>query len=264
MIQHDNKIPCSVEILTFNSAKTLSRLLESVRDFAEIIVLDGGSADETLEIARAAGCRILPQGEEGGPLMDFATVRNKGLAAATYPWFFFVDSDEYVSAELVEEIRGILKEGRPSFMVYEASRKYVIDGAVIEYSITYPAVQTRFFHRDAVTKFVKPVHERIEVRPGVSVGRLHSLIYVPQENVFFPKKWFQYLEIEAVKYKTFSVGKCLKISMRRLGVAAFYAWRYALLVVGRKKPRAPWKFELSYIIYNFVHIFYLWRARLGF
>lgn len=259
------KIPCSVEILTFNSAKTLPRLLASLHDFAEIIVLDGGSTDGALEIARAAGCVVLPQTDAGasGPISDFAAVRNKGLAAATYPWFLFVDSDEYVSPELMEEIRGILKEEPPSFMVYEVPRKYVIDGVVIEYSITYPAVQMRFFHRDAVTEFVKPVHERIEVRQGIPVGRLRQPIYVPQENVFFPTKWFQYLKIEAVKYKKFSIGKCLKVSMRRLGVAALYAWRYALLIVSGKKPRAPWKHELSYILYNFVHIFFLWRARLG-
>lgn len=259
------KIPCSVEILTFNSAKTLPRLLASLRDFAEIIVLDGGSTDGTLEIARAAGCVVSPQTDAGaaGPISDFAASRNKGLAAATYPWFLFVDSDEYVSPELVEEIRGILNQERPSVMVYEVPRKYVIDGTVIEYSITYPAVQTRFFHRDAVKQFVKPVHERIEVCPGFSIGRLRSPIYVPQENVFFPKKWFQYLEIESVKYKTFSIGKCVKISIRRLGVTALYAWRYVLLIFSGKKPRAPWRYELSYIIYNFVHIFFLWRARLG-
>jgi glycosyltransferase involved in cell wall biosynthesis len=258
-----SKISCSVEILTFNSAKTLPRLVQSIRDFAEIIILDGGSTDGTLDIARAAGCRILPQGEESGPLMDFATVRNKGLAAAAYPWFLFVDSDEYISPELVEEIRGILKQERPSVMVYEVPRKYVIDGTVIEYSITYPAIQTRFFHRDAVKQFVKPVHERIEVRPGVSVGRLQQPIYVPQENVFFPRKWFQYLEIEAKKYRQFPLGKCVVVTLRRLGVTALYAGRYALLIASGKKPRAPWKFELSYIAYNFVHIFYLWRARLG-
>ncbi len=261
-----NKIPCTIEILTLNSAQTLPRLLESIKGFAEVIVLDGGSTDGTVDLAATAGCRIIAQNDFQKPdsfITDFAFVRNRGLDAATYSWFLFIDSDEYLSPEAVVEIDKITKRQAPECMVYEVPRKYVMGGQVIEYSITYPAVQTRFFNRNAVTKFIKPVHERIEVRQGIKVGRLKNPIYVPQSEKFFPRKWFKYMEIEAAKYKNFSMGRCLIITARRLAISLLYTWRYIFLLLSNKKPRAPWRHEVSYIVYNFVHIFYMWRARLG-
>lgn len=261
------KILCTVEILTFNSEKTLKVLLPGLKDFSEIIVLDGGSTDNTREIAKSFGCAVIDQPEYGvknSKIIDFSVVRNKGLALAHEPWFFFVDSDEIIPPELVEEIRAVLSQGRNSDSIYEIPRKYIIDGVLIENSITYPAVQTRLFRRDAVNGFIKPVHERIKARPDVRKGRLKNAILVPQENIFFPKKWFFYLNIEAKKYKNFSFLKCAIITVRRLAVSALYAWRYVKMLLLRKKNRAPWKFEMSYIAYNFVHIFFMWRARLGF
>lgn len=261
----NEEIPCTVEILTLNSAKTLPRLLESVKNFSEIIVLDGGSTDGTVDIARVIGAKIIAQNDFQKPnsyITDFAAVRNKGLEAAAYSWFLFVDSDEYLSPEAVAEIREIINGADPECAVYEVPRKYVMDGKIIEYSITYPAVQTRFFNRDAITKFIKPVHERVQVKQGRKVCRLKNPIYVPQSGEFFPRKWFRYMEIEAVKYKNFSVGKCLVITGRRIAVSLLYLWRYALLLLLNKKPRAPWRHEISYIVYNFVHIFYMWQARL--
>ena len=49
----DTKLPCTVAILTFNSGKSLKRALESVKDFEDILICDGGSTDDTVEIARA-------------------------------------------------------------------------------------------------------------------------------------------------------------------------------------------------------------------
>ena len=54
-------IPCTVGILTFNNEATLNRALDSVEGFAEVIISDGGSTDETLSIARSRGVQILSQ-----------------------------------------------------------------------------------------------------------------------------------------------------------------------------------------------------------
>ncbi|MBU6323773.1 glycosyltransferase, partial [Patescibacteria group bacterium] len=97
---HD-KIPCSVEIVTRNSGATLRRALESVKDFAEVLVVDGGSTDDTLAIAHEYGAKIILQDpaflDGEGRIADFSGVRNQGLAAAREPWFFFLDSDEEAS-----------------------------------------------------------------------------------------------------------------------------------------------------------------------
>lgn len=257
------KIPCTVEILTLNSEKNLKSLLPSLKDFSEIIVLDGGSCDNTRSLAANFGCKVIDQPKDfvqDSKITDFSAIRNKGLELASEPWFLFIDSDEMITQEFIEEIRSILSQEQDVDRVYEVKRQYIINGILIENSITYPAVQTRLFRRDSVNRFIKPVHERIEVLPGKKIGRLKNAIHVPQENVFFPKKWFHYLSIESKKYRNFSFYKCLKITIRRSALSALYAIRYFKILISNKKNRAPWKFEASYIAYNFVHIFYMWRA----
>ena len=106
-----HKIYCSVEILTLNSEKTLERCLESVKDFAEIIVLDGNSTDNTRDIAARYGAKIYPQydtDERAVRITNFADIRNKGFRRATCDWFMFIDSDEYLSPELAREIREVV------------------------------------------------------------------------------------------------------------------------------------------------------------
>ena len=86
-----NMIPCTVGILTKNSGLSLRRTLESVKDFLEIIICDGGSTDDTIAIAREYGARIVPQNKEfldtDGYIQDFSAVRNQTLAAATFDWY---------------------------------------------------------------------------------------------------------------------------------------------------------------------------------
>ena len=91
------RIPCTVGILTHNSAATLPRALESVRDFAEIIICDGGSSDETLAIAERFGARVIAQDRQfvdvEGRIVDYAGTRNQMLKGSSEQWFFFFDSD---------------------------------------------------------------------------------------------------------------------------------------------------------------------------
>ncbi|MEK7077146.1 MAG: glycosyltransferase family 2 protein, partial [Patescibacteria group bacterium] len=157
------KILCSVEILTRNSERTLERCLESVKDFAEIIVLDGGSTDRTRDIAGRFGARIVKQYETDEPLQeidDFSEIRNKGLQLASLDWFMYIDSDEYLSSEAIEEIRAIVASSDPAAHAWWQPRKYVLNGKIIDCASTYPNIQMRFFHRSWVSGFIKPIHER--------------------------------------------------------------------------------------------------------
>src|SRR3989338_3337245 len=108
-----DKIPCTVGILTLNCAELLKKCLESVKDFAEVIVMDGNSTDGTLEVARQFGCRIERQfsnTETNQVIADFSEVRNRLLKMASYDWYLSLDSDESASPELASEVRKIIQE----------------------------------------------------------------------------------------------------------------------------------------------------------
>lgn len=182
------KIHASVGILTFNSAATLERALESVKDFEDIIVCDGGSTDGTLELARRYGAHIIPQNPEAtgpAPIRDFAAVRNRCLDAARTNWFFYIDSDERAETELVQEIASIIRQEPTGERVYMISPRIIYQGRRIEYASSYPGYQARFFKRSPNIRFHKAVHERIkypdEALVSVMSGHWNYYLSGPEE-----------------------------------------------------------------------------------
>jgi glycosyltransferase involved in cell wall biosynthesis len=159
------KIPCSIGILTLNSETTLARCLESVKDFADIIVADGNSTDHTQAIARSYGCRVIPQYQttrKNVPGRHWGRLRNKTMRAAKYPWFFWIDSDDYVSPKLVASVRKVTTTPHPPSYVFQFRCRSVIDHHVIKFSSTYPNYRVLLIHQKTRGRFIKPTHERLE------------------------------------------------------------------------------------------------------
>ena len=93
----------SVVTLTKNSARTLKRTLESIKNFSEVILIDTGSTDHTLEIA-SQGKNVKIHKET---FTSFGKLRNLGAAKAKNPWILQLDSDESLSTELIKEIQSL-------------------------------------------------------------------------------------------------------------------------------------------------------------
>jgi len=90
------------------------RLLKSVIDSAltvvdEVVIIDSGSKDRTLEIARAAGARIVDQ-----PWLGWGFQKRKGEDACSHDWVLDLDADEVVTPELAAEIAALFVDGPPS------------------------------------------------------------------------------------------------------------------------------------------------------
>jgi glycosyltransferase involved in cell wall biosynthesis len=161
------KIPATIGMLTLNSAEGLRACLESVKDFAEIIVCDGNSTDGTEEIAREFGAKVIPQYDTDATelrcVMDKANVRQKNMDAASNDWYFFMDSDDTLSFEAIEEIRKIVSDPHPEHLVYRMPTRIFMAGKEILHEATYPSYQTRLVNRKAAPRFRGRVHDRIVV-----------------------------------------------------------------------------------------------------
>ncbi len=239
-----SKLPLSVHILTFNSAATLPKALGSVHEATEILVIDGGSADRTVSIAEAAGARVLPQRppeEQGTPLKDFSCARNEGLKHATQEWVLALDSDEYASRELLDEIRRVIAAGTPCACL--VPRRYVLsDGSQVTHATTYPNERLYFFHRDVAKQWIKPVHERIELRRGTPIRRFKGTSLAPLGSLEdYRTKNLRYLAIEVERWKTRSLGHwlrhCLLRTLRsRLIALARLLWIWLLPHKGKRLP----------------------------
>src|SRR5512146_1770669 len=106
----------SVVLITLNEASNLLRTLQSVNWAQEIIVVDSGSTDETVAMARAAGARVFEE-----PWKGFAAQKNSAIAHATCEWVLSLDGDEEVSPELARELQ-VLFAGAPAFNAYRIPR----------------------------------------------------------------------------------------------------------------------------------------------
>lgn len=165
----------SVFILTKNSEATIGRAILSVKDFDDIVVCDGGSSDRTVDIAQNLGARIFSQSSdclENGKVRDFSCLRNNCTSYCDNDWVLYIDSDETISPELVEEISKVVS-GRLRYDAYFVPAGIIVDGKKIIYSSNYPGYQIRFFKKSAGV-FKKPVHERFVVLRLSEIGKFRS------------------------------------------------------------------------------------------
>ena len=249
------KIPCTVHVLTYNSAKTIERCLRGLSRFDDILILDGGSTDGTTDIAQRFGARIEPPREGGktGFIEDFAAVRNRALGLSKHPWIFYLDSDEYVESDFADAAVRVMAGGPAACKV---PRLAVYRGSVIRSPSTYPNFQIRFFYRDAVFPFKKKVHERVTPKADASVRVFPAPLYVPLDDLtILSRKWSRYLDHQMRDSRpTFTlwflkvranVIKFLKYMIKTVGARFFgkpphmplaYEWenaRYHLRIISR-------------------------------
>ena len=256
----NNKIPCSVEILTLNCEKTLGRCLDSVKNFADIIVLDGNSTDQTVSVDKSYGARVYPQketAERNVRIDDFSEVRNKGVKLARFPWFTFVDSDEYLAPEAVEEIRSIVDvtgSGSPDSnksSAFRRPRKYVLNGQIIERATTYPNYQLRLFYLPDTLGFAKKVHEIMKLKPCARVSKLTHPEYVPLAPVaVIRQKWSRYLDIQQESLRGLSLGRLVRGLRSNFTKAIKYSLKYFWVRITKKGKPMPFAYEFYNVTYH--------------
>jgi glycosyltransferase involved in cell wall biosynthesis len=157
----------SVLILTLNEEHNLPACLASVAGCDDIVVLDTGSADRTVEIARAAGARVFVNRFE-----NFAQQRNHAHTAIDFrhAWVFHLDADERMTPELLAECAA-LPETAPFDGCWVAPRMLFF-GRWLPHCTDYPAWQARFVRARGFT-FIQAGHGQREA-PSMRMGRLQK------------------------------------------------------------------------------------------
>jgi len=154
----------SIVIITLNEAANLPWTLASVRGLGEIVVVDSGSTDATVEIARQAGTRVFAE-----PWKGFGAQKNSAIAKTTGDWILSLDADEEVSPELAREITELLN-GEPQFAAYRIPRLNHFLGEPLRHGGYWPDPKLRLFKRGAASFEERPVHETM--RSAEPVGQL--------------------------------------------------------------------------------------------
>lgn len=146
----------SVIIITKNEEEVIEDCLKSVRSLAnEIILVNSGSTDKTLQIAKKYGAKII---DAPSKKLEFSKWRNVGLKAAKGDWVFYVDADERATPELRKEIKLVTKDRR-STVAYEIPRRNYYLGQEMHYSGTWPDYVKRLFRKKKLKCWERELHE---------------------------------------------------------------------------------------------------------
>src|SRR5512140_1247489 len=169
------KLPLTVAIITLNAASQLKPCLASV-DFAdEILLLDSGSTDGTVETARAAGARV-----EMKEWLGFGRQKAFAVSIARNDWVLCLDADERVTERLARSIREAM--AAPRYHAYRMPRRNRFLGRWLSHGEGYPDWSLRLFHRAHAGWSSDEVHEA--VLTTVDVGRLEGdLLHDSAEDV---------------------------------------------------------------------------------
>ena len=161
----DHRLPLSAVLITKNAAGLLAACLESLAFCDEIVVVDSGSDDSTVEIAERHGARVI-QSEWRG----FGLQKQFAVEQASHEWVLCIDADERVSEVLRERIEAALSA--PSVAGYRFARCNRFMGRYLRHGEGYPDWSLRLFDRRAARWSDDAVHEKVIA--GGEIGTLQG------------------------------------------------------------------------------------------
>jgi (heptosyl)LPS beta-1,4-glucosyltransferase len=173
------KARLTVALITKDEAENLEACLRTVAWADEIVIVDSGSTDETLAIARRFTEKIFVDPDWPG----FGPQRNRAQVRATGDWVLAVDADERVTPELKEEILAVLDRDDRS-QVFAIPRLTWAFGSFIRHSGWYPDYVVRLYPRERARFDDAQVHEKVVPDAGMATVRLRGdLIHFTFRNL---------------------------------------------------------------------------------
>ena len=208
----DDKLPLTVAIIALNAAELIGPCLASVGFADEVVVVDSGSTDATVEIARRHGARV-----EVREWLGFGRQKQLAVSLARNDWVLCLDVDERVSERLAQSIREALAGRR--YRAWRMARRNRFLGRWLGHGEGYPDWTVRLFHRAHAGWSNDEVHEA--VLTTAEVGRLDGdLLHESAEDVAtYVDKQNRYTSLHAQ-------------ALYRQGVRASY-WRLAASPLAR-------------------------------
>jgi glycosyltransferase involved in cell wall biosynthesis len=221
-------------IITFNEQEDLPRCLESLNELArEVIIVDQGSQDKTVEIAKRYGAKVFTREFD-----NFANQKNYALSKANGKWILSIDADEVIPSELKEEIKKVL--ANPDYSGYFIPRRNFILGAEIKHSWWSPDKHI-WLWRKGQGEWEGEVHEEVIVKGKVGQLENAKLHYQDKTIKSFIAKNNRYSTILSQKMfeqkEMYSLAKMLKAVFFEFTVRFIYklgfldGWRGLVLAI---------------------------------
>jgi len=189
--------PISVVIITKNEAHCIQDCIASARKVSnDIIVVDSGSADDTIALARQAGATIITT-----EWVNYSTSRNIGANAALHHWVLALDADERLSKSLVQSIRKLVPPSR--LYVYGFKRENFFSGKKIRFGDWGNDVVYRLYNRKVTEWNLVPVHEKLLIHTDMQTLLLDGKLthFTVKDMDEYKEKTVRYAMLSAYKYQ---------------------------------------------------------------
>jgi glycosyltransferase involved in cell wall biosynthesis len=194
-------VPVSIVIITKNEADIIVRCIDQARLITDdIVIIDNGSTDETVEIAFTYGCRVYKKVWDG-----YGANKNKGIDSAKYNWILSIDADEIPDQELVNSLHQ-LNLDNPE-VVYNIKFRSYFGAKPIRFGSWGRDHHIRLFNRNLVKWSETVVHETLIMPPNIQTQKINGYIhhYSVKDVNEYDSKCCYYAKLSAKKY--FNNGK---------------------------------------------------------
>lgn len=157
----------SAVLIVKNEEKILDACLETISWADEIIVVDAGSSDKTIEIAKSYTSKVYSEPDWRG----YGIQRQRAQAYASGDWVIMLDADEQISEELSVSIQHVV-DNNDQTKVYAVGRLSWVFGRFIRHSGWYPDYVIRLYPRNRGQYGEEKVHEKLHFKDDMQVVRL--------------------------------------------------------------------------------------------
>lgn len=201
----------SLCIAVFNEEKNLHYPLDSAIDLVdEVVIVDGGSTDKTIEKAKSYGKKVRVITSDN-PVM-FHKNKQKAIEAAKGDWILQLDADEELSSDLKQEIQSVLSSNLSAFWF---PRKNWFLTRFLEKGGVYPDYTIRLYKNGAARFPCKDVHENVEIKGEIGYLKNPLLHYADPDFSRYLKRWDRYTTAEVER-----LPKGVK-----LGFFSYFIWK---------------------------------------
>jgi glycosyltransferase involved in cell wall biosynthesis len=194
-------VPVSIVIITKNEADIIARCIDMARQITDdIVIIDNGSTDETVELAFTYGCRVYKKNWDG-----YGANKNKGIDAAKYNWILSIDADEIPDDDLIKAIHQL--NFADNDVVYDIKFCSYFGDKLIRFGSWGRDHHVRLFNRNVVKWSETLVHEKLLLPANVGIKKIagHIHHYSAKDIFEYDSKGIYYASLSAKKY--FQNGK---------------------------------------------------------
>ena len=212
----------SVFLPAYNEEANIERCLRSLQFADEIIIYDGNSTDNTIEICNKYNCKIHFRNAWNG----FGIAKQEAVDFAQNNWVLVIDADEELTEKLIEKLINMQTTNQSKYSAYKINRKSYFLGKLINYSSWQSDAPLRLFDK-RVGKFNQNiVHEFVEIDAEVGLIKEHILHYTYPTLKGYLDKMIKYAELGAEQ--NFQRGKSSSLSRAILSAILKFVKMYFL------------------------------------